>query len=59
MELQIKEYDKEIEMDFATEGLLIKGKAILHIKETNYRNFNFCIRFFVNYSHFISPYLQL
>lgn len=34
MELQIKEYDKEIKMDFATEGLLIKGKAILHIKET-------------------------
>lgn len=34
MELQIKEYDKEIEMQFATEGLLINGKAILHIKET-------------------------
>lgn len=34
MELQIKEYDKEIEFDFATEGLLIKGKATLSIKET-------------------------
>ena len=35
MELQIKEYDKEIEINYITNGdILVTGKATLHIKET-------------------------
>lgn len=35
MELQIKEYNKEIEINYITEGdILVTGKATLHIKET-------------------------
>ena len=35
MELQIKEYDKEIEIKYITkEDFLVTGKATLHIKET-------------------------
>ena len=36
MELQIKEYDKEVEIKYGLdkEDLLVTGKAVLHIKET-------------------------